>query len=124
MRRLTLVMTVLALLPSCKLFHKKETNKPTGGKERPEDKGATRREFDLNHDGMPDLWKVYKTENGNEHLVRKELDLNFDGKVDIYDYYDDKGILIKDEIDLDHDGKIDVVTFYEDGKPVRKEEDL
>src|SRR5215813_10219144 len=49
-------------------------------------------EFDLNHDGKPDVWAYTvkaKTPDGREYdkLVRKELDINFDGKVDVVRYY-------------------------------------
>src|SRR5690242_13974305 len=51
-------------------------------------------EYDLNHDGKPDVWSYTvpgKTPEGQdiERLVRKELDINWDGKVDITRTYDE-----------------------------------
>ena len=86
-------------------------------------------EFDLNHDGRPDVW-VYtvkaKTPDGKEYdrLVRKEMDINWDGKVDIVRYYDENEQISKEELDLDFDGRIDQWNYYEKGVLVRKERDL
>jgi len=86
-------------------------------------------EFDLNHDGKPDVW-VYtvkaKTPDGIEYdrLVRKEMDINWDGKVDIVRYYDENGQISKEALDLDFDGKVDQWNYYEKGVLVRKERDL
>ena len=86
-------------------------------------------EFDLNHDGRPDVW-VYtvkaKTPDGKEYdrVVRKEMDINWDGKVDIVRYYDENEQISKEELDLDFDGRIDQWNYYEKGVLVRKERDL
>jgi len=82
------------------------------------------RSFDINHDGVADVWKYYvKTEDG-DYLARKEFDINFDGTVDIWRYYAPGGALIRDRMDMDFDGKIDVTSHYENGQVVRKELDL
>ncbi len=86
-------------------------------------------EFDLNHDGKPDVW-VYtvksKTPDAKDYdrLVRKEMDINWDGKVDIVRYYDENEQISKEELDLDFDGRIDQWNYYEKGVLVRKERDL
>lgn len=90
-------------------------------------------EFDLNHDGKPDVFEYKvpgKSEEGSgpgkdvEKLVRKELDLNFDGRVDLTKYYDEKEQVVREAYDLDFDGKVDAVYYYEKGAIVRKERDL
>lgn len=86
-------------------------------------------EFDLNHDGKPDMW-VYtvkaKTADGKDYdrVVRKEMDINWDGRVDIVRYYDENEQISKEALDLDFDGKIDQWNYYEKGVLVRKERDL
>jgi len=86
-------------------------------------------EFDLNHDGKPDMW-VYsvkaKTADGKDYdrVVRKEMDINWDGRVDIVRYYDENEKISKAALDLDFDGKIDQWNYYEKGVLVRKERDL
>lgn len=87
------------------------------------------KEYDLNRDGKPDVWKYFvkaKDESGKEYerLVRKEMDINWDGKIDIWRYYDDREQLEKEALDLDFDGRIDQINFHEKGKIVRKERDL
>src|SRR4051812_32434975 len=101
MRR-TLILLCLSPLGLVACHHgKKPTTAATAANNtgRPDDKGKIRRELDLNHDGVPDMWKIYaKGADGAEVIVRKEMDINYDGKVDIYNYYDEKEILVKDEI--------------------------
>ncbi len=80
------------------------------------------REYDLDHDRKPDVWKITrKRPGGNEVLVRVERDLNGDGKVDIRESYDAEGNVERQVIDLDFDGKPDVVLYFEKGQLVRKE---
>lgn len=87
--------------------------------------GELMREFDLDGDQKPDLWKYYRTgEDGSERLARKELDLNHDGRVDVWRYYGDREVLAVEAYDFDFDGQIDQINFYEKGAVVRKERDL
>jgi hypothetical protein len=79
-------------------------------------------EYDLTHDGKPDVWKyALPGEAGKEVLLRKEKDLNADGKPDSWEKYGDDGALAHVVYDLDFDGKPDVTLFYEKEQLVRKE---
>ena len=89
----------------------------------------TKKAFDLNGDGKPDAFEIYKNvkdEAGKPvmHVVRKEFDLNGDGKIDMIRSYDEKEQLQKESNDLDFDGKPDVVTYYEKGQRVKEERDF
>ena len=84
--------------------------------------GETLAEYDLNHDGKPDVWKVTRrAADGKELLARRERDLNDDGKIDVWEAYDDDGNVVKQTVDLDFDGKPDLVLHFEKGQLVRKE---
>jgi hypothetical protein len=79
-------------------------------------------EYDLTHDGKPDVWKyVVKDAAGKETLLRKEKDLNGDTRVDTWERYAEDGALVRVVYDLDFDGKPDVTLFYEKDQLVRKE---
>jgi len=79
-------------------------------------------EYDLTHDGKPDVWKYSrKGPDGKEIVVRKEKDLNGDGKIDSWEFYGPDGSLAKLVYDMDFDGKPDVVLFFEKDQLVRKE---
>ncbi len=93
--------------------------------------GLKLKQFDLNRDGAPDVFKFYRLEDdpknpGNklERLVRKEIDINFDTRVDIIRLYNDQNQVVEERTDLDFDGRIDEVTHFEAGTVVRKEIDL
>lgn len=84
------------------------------------------RTFDLNHDGKPDDWKVWKlladaAGKTREVLIERRLDTNFDGKPDVTTWFAEDGSKVKEAFDLDFDGRVDVVHFYEKGVLVRKE---
>jgi hypothetical protein len=84
------------------------------------------RTFDLNGDGKPDDWKVFRLiadPSGRtwEALIERRLDTNFDGKPDLTTWYDESGARVREAFDLDFDGKVDVVNHYEKGELVRKE---
>jgi hypothetical protein len=84
--------------------------------------GETLTEYDLNHDGKPDVWKyTVKDASGQEVLVRKEKDLNNDGKVDTWEEYAPDGTLTKLVYDMDFDGRPDVTLWFEKDQLVRKE---
>jgi hypothetical protein len=79
-------------------------------------------EYDLTHDGKPDVWKyTRRTADGKEVLVRKEKDLNGDGKVDAWELYGADAAIDRLVYDLDFDGKPDVTLFFEKDQLVRKE---
>ncbi|HEY6105827.1 MAG TPA: hypothetical protein VIV59_07590, partial [Anaeromyxobacteraceae bacterium] len=78
--------------------------------------GETLTEYDLNHDGKPDVWKfTRRTADGKEVLLRRDRDLNGDGKIDIWEEYDEAGNVVKQTVDLDFDGKPDLVLHFEKG---------
>ena len=79
-------------------------------------------EYDLTHDGKPDVWKyVLRDAEGKEILLRKEKDLNGDGKIDTWEKYAPDGTLVRVVYDLDFDGKPDETVFYEKDQLVKKE---
>ena len=83
--------------------------------------------FDMNKDGVVDLWKyyAYKTSTDSEDtelvIIRKELDLNFDGRVDRIMYYNHKENLIREDIDTNFNGRIDRIHHYDNMNLVRTE---
>ena len=86
------------------------------------------RTYDLNHDGKPDDWKVWKLlpdpaspGKTREALIERRLDTNFDGKPDVTTWFDEAGQKVKEAFDLDFDGTVDVVDVYEKGIMTRKE---
>jgi hypothetical protein len=79
-------------------------------------------EYDLTHDGKPDVWKyVARDAAGKETLLRKEKDLNGDGKIDTWEKYAADGSLVRVVYDLDFDAKPDETLFYEKDQLVKKE---
>jgi hypothetical protein len=79
-------------------------------------------EYDLTHDGKPDVWKyALKDASGNEVLLRKEKDLNGDGKPDTWEKYAPDGTVVRVVYDLDFDGRPDATLVYEKEQLVRKE---
>jgi hypothetical protein len=79
-------------------------------------------EYDLTHDGKPDVWKyTLRDASGTEVLLRKEKDLNGDGKIDTWEKYAPDGSLLRVVYDLDFDGKPDETLFYEKDQLVKKE---
>ena len=79
-------------------------------------------EYDLTHDGKPDVWKyTLKDPSGKEILLRKEKDLNGDGKIDTWEKYAPDGSLVRVVYDLDFDGKPDVTLYFEKDQLVKKE---
>jgi len=96
------------------------------GNRKFDDKDRVIKKFDMNRDGDPDIWKVYRRIPGGdgkpiEVLERVELDLNFDRRIDLWRFYNERGELVREEMDLDFDGRIDVAVLYESGKIVTKE---
>lgn len=124
MRRLLLAIPLAALVACAG-----KTPAPAAAKEGPTDPhvaarqpGETLTEYDLDHDGKPDVWRyTRKGPDGKDVLVRRDRDLNGDGKIDVWEFYDANGNLEKQVVDLDFDGKPDVVIHYEKGQIVSKE---
>jgi hypothetical protein len=79
-------------------------------------------EYDLTHDGKPDVWKyALKDASGKEIPLRKEKDLNADGRIDTWEKFAPDGALVRVVYDLDFDGKPDETLFFEKEQLVRKE---
>jgi hypothetical protein len=84
--------------------------------------GEVLTEYDLTHDGKPDVWKyVSRGADGKEVLLRKEKDLNADGRIDVWEKYAADGTPVRLVYDLDFDGKPDETLFYEKDQLVKKE---
>ncbi len=92
--------------------------------------GLKVKEFDLNQDMEPDVFKYYKpiknAENGTTEyvLVKRELDLNNDGKIDVLTEYDDERQIVMETFDLDFDGRIDLTDHYANGQLIKKDVDF
>ncbi|RJO71540.1 MAG: hypothetical protein C4523_04215 [Myxococcales bacterium] len=88
------------------------------------------KQFDLNFDQVPDVYKYYVLEpdpdkGGKRHrLVKRELDLNGDGRIDVITVYSPQGEIENESFDLDFDGRIDLVDHYVKGQVVQKSVDL
>ena len=93
--------------------------------------GLFLKQFDLNRDGEPDVFKFYREvpdpkNPGNqlEQLARKDLDINHDGTIDIVRFYNESGQTTEERVDLDFDGRFDSIVYFKDGVMVRQEIDL
>ncbi len=99
--------------------------------------------FDLNDDGIPDVYKLMSRSPDDSasvsgsaanaqpssladapRLIRKEVDLNHDGRIDMYRIYDEGGLVTEESSDLDFDGRHDTRSVYAGGIMVRREADL
>jgi hypothetical protein len=73
--------------------------------------------YDLNHDGKPDVWRLYKTEDDGgtkvEWLTCKQVDFDHDGRKDWVVAYNRKGNPLYEKADFDYDGKWDMSTIYD-----------
>lgn len=72
--------------------------------------------YDLNHDGRPDVWRLYKTEDDGgtkiESLTCKQVDFDHDGRKDWVVAYSRKGSPLFEKADFDYDGKWDVSQVH------------
>jgi hypothetical protein len=68
--------------------------------------------YDLNHDGKPDVWRIYKSEDEGgtkvEFMTCKQIDFDHDGRKDWVVAYNRKGMPLYEKADFDYDGKWDV----------------
>lgn len=74
--------------------------------------------YDLNDDGRPDVWKLYKLakEKGGTSrvLTCKQADLNFDGKKDYVVAFNDAAGIMFEKFDLDFQQGFDAFYKYEE----------
>ena len=72
---------------------------------------------DLNKDGKPDVWRLYKTEDEGgtkvEFMTCKQVDFDHDGRKDWVVGYNRKGAPLMEKADFDYDGKWDMSTVYD-----------
>jgi hypothetical protein len=73
--------------------------------------------YDLNHDGKPDVWRLYKTEDEGgtkvEYMTCKQVDFDHDGRKDWVVAYNRKGMPIYEKADFDFDGKWDMSAVFD-----------
>src|SRR5262245_21747255 len=73
--------------------------------------------YDLNHDGRPDVWRLYKTDDEGgtkvEYLTCKQVDFDHDGRKDWVVAYNRKGNTLFERTDFDYDGKWDMSAIYD-----------
>ena len=73
--------------------------------------------YDLNHDGKPDVWRLYKTEDEGgtkvEYLTCKQVDFDHDGRKDWVVAYNRKGNILFEKADFDYDGKWDMSAIFD-----------
>lgn len=73
--------------------------------------------YDLNRDGKPDVWRLYKTEKAGDTTVEiltcRQVDLDHDGRKDMVIAFARTGQPLYEKIDFDWDGKFDVSAIYD-----------
>lgn len=73
--------------------------------------------YDLNRDGKPDVWRLYKTEKAGDSTVEiltcRQVDLDHDGRKDMVIAFSRSGQPLYEKIDFDWDGKFDVSAVYD-----------
>lgn len=85
--------------------------------------------YDLNRDGRPDVWKMYKVEDQGgtsiEVLTCKQVDFDHDSRKDWVVGYTPKGSPAFEKADFDYDGKFDMSAIYDPktGKRIEVERD-
>jgi hypothetical protein len=79
--------------------------------------GKTVVTYDLNHDGKPDVWRLYRTEDENgtkvEFMTCKQVDFDHDGRKDWVVAYNRKGLPLYEKADFDYDGKWDMSAVFD-----------
>ncbi len=85
--------------------------------------------YDLNRDGRPDVWKMYKVEDQGgtkvEILTCKQVDFDHDGRKDWVVGYTPRGTPAFEKADFDYDGRFDMSAIYDPktGKRIEVERD-
>jgi hypothetical protein len=73
--------------------------------------------YDLNRDGRPDVWRLYKTEDEAgtriDILTCKQVDFDHDGRKDWVVAYNRKGAVLWEKADFDYDGRFDMHAIYD-----------
>jgi hypothetical protein len=73
--------------------------------------------YDLNKDGKPDVWRLYKTEDEGgtkvEFMTCKQVDFDHDGRKDWVVAYNRKGMPLYEKADFDYDGKWDMSAIFD-----------
>lgn len=73
--------------------------------------------YDLNRDGKPDVWRLYKAEKAGDTtadvLTCRQVDLDHDGRKDMVIAFARNGQPLYEKIDFDWDGKFDVSAIYD-----------
>lgn len=73
--------------------------------------------YDLNHDGRPDVWRLYKVEDEGgtkvEFLTCKQVDFDHLNKKDWVVAYNRKGSPLYERADFDYDGTWDMSAVYD-----------
>lgn len=141
MSRLSLVLfsAALATAAACNKNKKDDTVANKGGegsnevgKVDPtlcETSGKNVMSYDLNRDGRPDVWKMYKVEDQGgtnvEILTCKQVDFDHDGRKDWVVGYTPKGTPAFEKADFDYDGRFDMSAIYDPktGKRLEVERD-
>jgi hypothetical protein len=127
----------LALAPACGGKNKNDTASPDGStssvpKVDPtlcDTGGKNVVTFDLNKDGRPDVWRLYKSEEEGgtrvDILTCKQVDFDHDNRKDWVVGYNRKGGVLFEKADLDYDGRFDMSATYDpkSGKVVEVERD-
>jgi hypothetical protein len=133
-----LTAAVLATAPACGGKDKKDAAAPGGDTAASVPKvdptlcdtgGKNVVTFDLNKDGRPDVWRLYKSEEEGgtrvDILTCKQVDFDHDNRKDWVVGYNRKGGVVFEKADLDYDGRFDMSATYDtkSGKVVEVERD-
>jgi len=134
-----LLVAALAIAAGCNKNKKNDTVANQGGdassevgKVDPtlcETAGKNVMSYDLNRDGRPDVWKMYKVEDQGgtnvEILTCKQVDFDHDGRKDWVVGYTPKGTPAFEKADFDYDDRFDMSAIYDPktGKRLEVERD-
>ncbi len=73
--------------------------------------------YDLNRDGQPDVWRLYRTEDEGDSKVEtmtcKQVDFDHDGRKDWVVGFGRKGARLFEKVDMDYDGQFDLSAVYD-----------
>ena len=128
MRTQFLLSALLVVSAACKGKKSDTTPKNTGDSAAAkvdgtlcETDGKRVAEHDLNKDGKPDVWRLYK----DNVQTCKQLDFDHDGRKDWVEAYDASARPLYQKADFDYDGKFDMLTVLDpaSGEPSEVERD-